>query len=262
MNRDRVPQPNDRATSQTGQLSNAWGFFLPVPEQLIGALPEIGPNAFALATYLLSRCYSDKRRAGDFTSWPSYELIREETGLGFRAISSAIKRLEGAGFLEVEKRPNKNSRYTLKAPEHDRETREPKSRDSRNARTGSRETRGEQRQRFNQEKGLNKVSELNNNNDPEPLLLSTELKPFGFSKKWIKKQVTKHGEARVREVLAALAGQEEVRNPAGWIRTALEQSWEVAPDPLPPRSHGDELIASYREAGWLDAIAVDEHEET
>jgi len=250
---NRVPQPTDRATSQTGQLSNAWGFFLPVPEQLIGALPEIGPNAFALASYLLSRCYSEKRRAGDFTAWPSYDTISADTGLGREAIASAIGRLEVAGFLTVGRRPNKNNRYTL-TPRHE-------SRESGNPTTGSQETRREQRQSFNQEKDLNKVSELNNNNDPEPLLLSTDLKTFGFSKKWIKKQVTKHGEERVREVLAGLAGQEEVRNPAGWIRTALEQSWEVAPDPLPPRSHGDALIAGYREAGWLDAIAVDEHEE-
>ena len=215
-----------------------------MPEQLIGALPELGPTAFALATYLLSRCYNDKRKAGDFTSWPSYELIREETGLGFRAISSAIKRLEDAGFLDREKQTNHNTRYTLKPRSE--------ARYSRNASTETRETRGEQRQSFNQEKDLNKVSELNNNNEPEPLLLSTELKPFGFSKKWIKKQIAKHGEERVREVLATLSSQEDVRNPAGWIRTALEQAWEVAPDPLPPRSHGDELIASYREAGWLE----------
>jgi len=248
MNRDRVPQPNDRATSQTGQLSNAWGFFLPVPGQVIGALPEIGSNAVALATYLLSRCYNEKRRAGDFTAWPSYDTISADTGLGREAISSAIKRLEVAGFLTVERRPNKNNRYTL--------TPRRESRESGNPTTGSQETRREPRQRFNQEKDLNKVIELNNNN-LEPLLLSTDLKTFGFSKKWIKKQVTKHGEERVREVLAALAGQEEVRNPAGWIRTALEQSWEVAPDPLPPRSHGDELIASYREAGWLEGEADD-----
>ena len=244
---DRVPQPNDRATSQTGQLSNAWGFFLPVPEQLIGALPEIGPNAFALATYLLSRCYNDKRRAGDFTSWPSYDTINADTGLGREAIASAIKRLEGAGFLAVERRPNKNNRYTL--------TPRLESRESGNPTTGSQETRREQRQSFNQEKDLNKVSELNNNNDPKPLLLSAELKPFGFSKKWIKKQITKHGEERVRGVLAALAAQDEVRNPAGWIRTALEQSWEVAPDPPLKQSHSDKLIASYREAGWLEGSA-------
>ena len=141
---NRVPQSNDRATSQTGQLSNAWGYFLPVPEQLIGALPELGPNAFALASYLLSRCYSDKRRDGDLTSWPSYDTISADTGLGRAAISSAIKRLESAGFLTVERRPNKNNRYTL-TPRHE-------IRESGNPTTGSRETRRETRQSFNQEK--------------------------------------------------------------------------------------------------------------
>ncbi len=95
------------------KLTDEWGFFTPVPELVIEAMPELGTDAVTLFMYLR---YKTHRRKG--SAWPSYTQISEATGWGRRRISNAIKALDAGGWLSKRKRFSNTTVYTLTRPPH------------------------------------------------------------------------------------------------------------------------------------------------
>ena len=99
------------------KLHSEFGFTTPIPDCVIQAIPEIGPEGFTMFCYLMFRIYNDKRTRGEFIAWPSWKNMQIQTGLSNHKISKGLKALVKAGFLERKKRFSNSVIYKLKAPE-------------------------------------------------------------------------------------------------------------------------------------------------
>jgi hypothetical protein len=97
----------------SNQLKSDWGFHTPVPDVVIELLPKIGTEGLALFTYFMYRVYSNRRKAGDYTLFPSWETIERDTGMSRRKIGRGMAALENAGLLVRRKRFGKSTIYTL-----------------------------------------------------------------------------------------------------------------------------------------------------
>lgn len=93
------------------RLVDKIGVFTAIPNTVIRLLPQVGPSAFALWSYLRMRMNSETEVA-----FPAYETIRAETGLGFDTIARSCRALEAAGLIERRRRFSSSTVYTLKLP--------------------------------------------------------------------------------------------------------------------------------------------------
>lgn len=92
-------------------LSQKFGSFILVPKAFYEASKNMSLSARWLFIALRSHADNDTDVA-----FPSYEKLREETGLSFSTIATATRELMASGWLERSKRFNGNNRYTLLYP--------------------------------------------------------------------------------------------------------------------------------------------------
>lgn len=93
------------------KLHDEIGDFTTVPETVIKMIPQIGAEAFSLFCYLRYR-----RNGKTGKAFPSYETIREDTGLNFRKIARSLRTLEATLLMRRTKRFGNSSEYTLTCP--------------------------------------------------------------------------------------------------------------------------------------------------
>jgi hypothetical protein len=94
------------------KLVDKIGQFTTIPNSVIAMWPKIGVDAIALFLYLRYRTNS---QTGD--AFPSFETIRNDTGLTRKRIAIAAKSLELAGLVERKRRFSASTIYTLKLPD-------------------------------------------------------------------------------------------------------------------------------------------------
>lgn len=93
------------------KLFDTIGGFVTIPNTVIKMIPLMGPEAFTLWSYLRYRTNGESGVA-----FPSYQLIKEDTGLIFRKTAAALRMLESLDLLSRHKRFGNSSEYTLKCP--------------------------------------------------------------------------------------------------------------------------------------------------
>jgi hypothetical protein len=101
-------------SNEDNKLVEKWGYFIPFPEELKDMWTEIGTDGIALFLFLMSMV---NRERGDDQVWPSYNYIREHTGLSNRRIRRGQQALIDSGWLKVKKRFSNSVVYTLTRPQ-------------------------------------------------------------------------------------------------------------------------------------------------
>ncbi len=97
--------------AQSTSISDEWGMFTIIPNELIDADDSLSINAKYL--FILLRYYTNGKTQSAF---PSYEVIRRKTGWAKTTISRAIKELEQAEWLIKQRQFGANTHYVLKRP--------------------------------------------------------------------------------------------------------------------------------------------------
>lgn len=93
------------------KLIDAIGQFTTVPNTVVKMIRPMGADAFALWCYLRYRTNSESGVA-----FPQYETIRNDTGLSYRKIASALRKLESLDLMTRKKRFGNSSEYTMICP--------------------------------------------------------------------------------------------------------------------------------------------------
>ena len=81
------------------KLHSEFGFTIPIPDEVIQSLPDIGSAGLAMFCYLMYRTYNDKRTQGEISAWPNLENMLIQTGMAPQEIQKGLKALEDNGFL-------------------------------------------------------------------------------------------------------------------------------------------------------------------
>ena len=89
-------------------LQDEWGLFTIVPNEFIQNSADLSDHARWM--FVLLRFHTNKSTN---TAFPSYELLKRETGWAYNTIAKAIKGLEEAGWLTRKKQFSGNTHYTL-----------------------------------------------------------------------------------------------------------------------------------------------------
>ena len=209
------------------ELTQAFGFFTPIPDEVIAAMPEIKTSGFAVYCYLMSRIYSGKREGGDFKCWPGQDLIAKEMGISKPTVKAAVERLVEHGFVSIEKRFSGSIKYTLTQKQRifDSEEEPIKSKESFTPESKflslkSKESLPESRitnlEQFNQEESIN---------------INTILKEIGIKESMIKTLCNKKPLERLEhgvEVYQQGILRKEPLKP-GWLVRFFQEGWE---DPI------------------------------
>lgn len=95
----------------SSKLSDQIGQFVTIPFSFIEQSSQLSHIAFRL--FILLRYYTNGK-TGD--SFPTYDLIQENTGMKRRTIAKAIRELEAAGWIERKRRFGSSTIYTIKIP--------------------------------------------------------------------------------------------------------------------------------------------------
>jgi len=214
-----LPQPNNRATRQTGQSART---FTPIYDDLI---EQYGLIAAAIYGRISRYCQGQSG-----TCYAPHEAIADQLGVTERTVRNHAAKLVEAGLL-LRSRKRKNQRYTYSLPGNKpiKEAQIAVDPDSftrkeipRHAESSSASTKRQVKETVL----ASEVREFNNNKSANTeagslSLLTAKLKTFDLSKRWIKANLNKHGEGRLWEVLNALE-REERDNPPGWATDALQ----------------------------------------
>ena len=89
-------------------LQDEWGQFTGIPNDFIQNSADLSDHARWI--FVLLRFHTNKTTN---TAFPSYELIKKETGWAYNTIAKAIKQLEDKGWLTRKKQFSGNTHYTL-----------------------------------------------------------------------------------------------------------------------------------------------------
>ncbi len=92
------------------RLVDRIGNFTTIPNSVIQRARKLGSHALTLFVYLR---YRTNQKSG--VAFPSYQTIRDDTGLSRATIAKAIGKLEDENFLTKRKRFNKSTIYTLQS---------------------------------------------------------------------------------------------------------------------------------------------------
>ena len=96
------------STTARTTIQDEWGDFTGIPNEFILASAPLSDHARWL--FVLLRFHTNNKTK---TAFPSYQLIKDETGWGFNTIAKAIRELEAEGWLSRKKAYSGNTHYTL-----------------------------------------------------------------------------------------------------------------------------------------------------
>ena len=89
-------------------LQDEWGQYTVVPNEFIQNSADLSDHARWI--FVLLRFHTNDKTK---TAFPSYELLKQETGWAYNTIAKAIKQLEEKGWLTRRKQFSGNTHYTL-----------------------------------------------------------------------------------------------------------------------------------------------------